>query len=120
MSLVMITHDMGIVAEITDRCVVLYAGKICESAPTTELFMHCRHPYTEGLLSAVPRIDAKKELPVIPGSLPNLLHRPSGCVFHPRCKYAERICREKEPIVEKVDQDHFVACHRWKELNLGN
>ncbi len=118
MSLVMITHDMGIIAEMTSRIVVLYAGQICEIAKTYGLFTHPRHPYTEALLAAVPRLDLRKTLRVIPGNIPNLIEPPTGCRFHPRCKYATSICKKVIPVLEQVELEHFVACHEWRNVEL--
>jgi peptide/nickel transport system ATP-binding protein len=118
MSLVMITHDMGIIAKMTTRVVVLYAGRVCEIAKTVDLYEQPRHPYTATLLAAVPRLDRKKTLTIIPGNIPNLIEPPSGCRFHPRCKYAEPKCEQEQPKLEEVGPDHFVACYRWKELVL--
>jgi len=111
MSMVMITHDMGIVADITSRVVVLYAGRVCEIAPTPVLYEHPRHPYTEALLAAVPRIDQKKKLELIGGNIPNLITPPSGCRFHPRCPNCVDACSQKEPKLKEVHKNHFVACN---------
>ncbi len=118
MSLVMITHDMGIIAEMTERVTVLYAGMVAESTDTKRIFKMPKHPYTEALLQAVPRIDQRKELRVILGNIPNLIDPPSGCRFHPRCPYARDVCSQVVPQLEEVDQGHFAACHRWRELTL--
>ncbi len=118
MSLVMITHDMGIIADLTTRVVVLYAGRVCEIARTLDLFEKPRHPYTAALLAAVPRLDMKKTLRVIPGNIPNLIEPPSGCRFHPRCEYAQEICEKMVPVLEEVGSEHFVACHEWKNISL--
>ena len=118
MTMVMITHDMGIVADMTERVTVLYAGKVMEEADTATLFTEPKHPYTEALLKAVPSVAQTRALEVIPGNIPNLIEPPSGCVFHPRCKYAKDICMKQEPKWEKVADGHYVACHRWGELNL--
>ncbi len=119
MSLVMITHDMGIVAEITQRVQVLYAGMVAEVGETHSLFRKPQHPYTEALLQAVPRIDQRKELRVIPGNIPNLINPPTGCRFHPRCPYAKDICIEKVPPLELTDRGHLSACHFWRTLSLS-
>jgi peptide/nickel transport system ATP-binding protein len=119
MSLVMITHDMGIVAEMTQRVQVLYAGMVAEVGETHSLFKNPQHPYTEALLQAVPRIDKRKELRVIPGNIPNLINPPTGCRFHPRCPYAKEMCKEKTPLLELTDRDHLVACHFWRDLSLS-
>jgi oligopeptide/dipeptide ABC transporter ATP-binding protein len=118
MSMVMITHDMGIIADMTERVTIMYAGRVMEAADTKMAFHDPRHPYTEALLAAVPRVDQRKILEVIPGNIPNLIEPPSGCVFHPRCKYAKQICIDTVPLLEEADKGHLVACLRWKELHL--
>jgi peptide/nickel transport system ATP-binding protein len=118
MSLVMITHDMGVIAKMTTRVVVMYAGNVCEIAKTEDLYEHPRHPYTALLLAAVPRLDRKKTLSIIPGNIPNLIEPPSGCRFHPRCQYATDQCAESAPTLEQIDSDHYVACYRWNFLDL--
>ena len=118
MSLVMITHDMGIIAKMTTRVVVMYAGNVCEIAKTEDLYYRPRHPYTALLLAAVPRLDRRKTLSIIPGNIPNLIEPPSGCRFHPRCKYATARCTEETPALEEVEPDHFVACFEWDSLRL--
>jgi peptide/nickel transport system ATP-binding protein len=118
MSLVMITHDMGIIAKMTTRVVVMYAGNVCEIAKTEDLYEHPRHPYTALLLAAVPRLDRRKTLSIIPGNIPNLIEPPSGCRFHPRCKYATERCSEASPVLEQVGPEHFVACYEWGNLML--
>jgi len=118
MTMVMITHDMGIIADMTERVTVLYAGKVMEVADTPTLFKLPKHPYTEALLKAVPSVKQTRALEVIPGNIPNLIEPPTGCVFHPRCKYAKDICVKKEPELEKVSEGHDVACHFWGELEL--
>ena len=118
MTLVLITHDMGIVAEMSKRVVVLYAGRVAESAGTRDIFSHPKHPYTAALLRAVPRIDRKKGLVPIAGNIPNLITPPSGCRFHPRCQYMIDLCVTKEPPLEGSGEGREVSCHRWKELAL--
>jgi peptide/nickel transport system ATP-binding protein len=118
MSLVMITHDMGIIAKMTTRVVVMYAGNVAEIAKTEDLYYHPRHPYTASLLAAVPRLDRKKTLTIIPGNIPNLIEPPSGCRFHPRCEFATKKCEEAPPVLEEVEPDHFVACYEWKNITL--
>jgi peptide/nickel transport system ATP-binding protein len=115
-SMVLITHDMGLVADLTNRVTVLYAGRVAESADTLTIFRKPLHPYTLALLKAVPRVDEKVELEPIPGNVPNLIYPPSGCRFHPRCKYATDICKEKVPPLEEVHEGHSTACHHWSEL----
>jgi peptide/nickel transport system ATP-binding protein len=115
-SMVLITHDMGLVADLTERVTVLYAGRVAESTDTRTIFRKPLHPYTLALLKAVPRVDEKVELEPIPGNVPNLIYPPSGCRFHPRCKYATDICKEKVPPLEEVHEGHSTACHHWSEL----
>lgn len=118
MSMVMITHDMGIIADMTERVTIMYAGRVMEATETKTIFHEPRHPYTEALLAAVPRVDQRRILEVIPGNIPNLIEPPSGCVFHPRCKYARQICMDSVPPLEETSRGHTVACIRWKELSL--
>jgi len=118
MTLILITHDMGIVAEMTKRVVVLYAGRVAESATTKETFAMPKHPYTSALLKAVPRVDRKKELVPIGGNIPNLITPPSGCRFHPRCKFMQEICVSTEPPLEGIGGGREVSCHRWREITL--
>ncbi len=110
-SVVLVTHDLGVVAESCHRAVVMYAGRIVEEAPVEELFEHPRHPYTEGLLQSIPRIREEKlpELPTIPGSVPDLLELPPGCRFADRCYKADDRCRQQEPELE-LRCDIAVAC----------
>ncbi|ARS88932.1 ABC transporter ATP-binding protein [Natrarchaeobaculum aegyptiacum] len=123
----LVTHDLGVVAECCDRVVVLYAGAAVECAPVESLFYEPSHPYTAGLLASIPRLgDDRDRLPQLPGSIPDLVDRPTGCRFHPRCPYAEAICRTREPTLESVDGDdssggpggdrqpaHRAACHAY-------
>jgi peptide/nickel transport system ATP-binding protein len=118
MSLVMITHDMGIIAKMSTRVVVMYAGHISEIAKTQDLYEHPGHPYTAALLAAVPRLDRKQTLSIIPGNIPNLIEPPSGCRFHPRCKYATVECAKAPPVMEEIEPEHFVACYEWKNIIL--
>jgi peptide/nickel transport system ATP-binding protein len=119
MSMILITHDMGVVAEVADRITVLYAGRVCETADTKTIFYNPLHPYTNALLTAVPSLALRKEkLEVIPGTIPNLVDPPSGCRFHPRCEYAQDVCTKKIPDLLEVESGHYVACHRALELNL--
>jgi len=118
MSMVMITHDMGIIADMTEHVTIMYAGKVMEAADTKTIFHEPKHPYTEALLAAVPRVDQRRILEVIPGNIPNLIEPPPGCVFHPRCKYARQICIDNVPLLEEVGKRHLAACLRWKEISL--
>ena len=117
MNLIMITHDMGVIAETTKKVVVLYAGRVAEIADTRSIFYEPKHPYTVALLKAVPRIDRKSSLTPIGGNIPNLINPPSGCRFHPRCPYATDICKEVVPEVEPAGNG-LVSCHNWKSLSL--
>lgn len=118
MTLVLITHDMGIIAEMTTRIVVLYAGRVAEVASTKDLYKTPRHPYTAALLRAVPRVDRRKQLVPIAGNIPNLIDPPTGCRYHPRCPYATQVCTDKVPPLETTEDGRQVACHHWKELSL--
>jgi len=119
MSMVLITHDMGVVADVADRITVLYAGRVCETADTKTIFYKPKHPYTIALLTAVPSLALRRDkLAVIPGTIPNLIEPPSGCRFHPRCEYAKSICAEKIPSLEEIEPKHFVACHRALEIDI--
>ena len=116
MSVLIITHNMGVVAEICDYVYVMYAGKIMEQAETFELFDHTMHPYTKGLLDSIPRIGQNAErLHTIPGVVPNLLHLPQGCPFSNRCEYATDHCRTEKPQLHPVAPDHQVRCFRCEE-----
>src|SRR6266446_3161249 len=118
-AMVLITHDMGIVADICDRVTVFYAGQVCETGTTEQVFETPKHPYTEALLSSVPSLALRRQkLSVIPGNVPNLIQPPSGCRFHPRCSYARQICIDKDPELESIGDGRLVHCHRWKELDL--
>ena len=112
MAILLITHNLGIVAENCHQVAVMYAGKIVERGPMRMLFRNPRHPYTQGLLRAVPRLDhpVKQPLPTIPGSVPNLLHLPSGCRFRSRCAWAQAKCAEEEPPLQEVEGGHTAAC----------
>jgi len=113
-AIVLITHDLGVVAEVCDHVNVMYAGLIIESGPVHEIFRRPLHPYTQGLLASIPRFDQPdKELSSIPGSVPNLIHPPPGCRFHPRCPYAMPVCKEVRPIPQMEGEEHMVACHLY-------
>ncbi|MET1159327.1 MAG: ABC transporter ATP-binding protein [Thermoprotei archaeon] len=111
MSMILITHNLGVVAEISDRVYVMYAGKIIEHAPVYELFERPLHPYTQALLKSVPNPLKKIErLESIPGTVPNLINPPPGCRFHPRCVRTMDVCRREEPPMIEVEPGHYVAC----------
>lgn len=113
-SMLLITHDLGIVAEICDRVAVMYTGNIIEHAELKTLFKSPLHPYTRGLLDAIPKMNAhKKELGFIPGTLPDLMKLPEGCKFNPRCPHQMEICLKKKPELEEVKEGHFAACHLY-------
>ncbi|MEH2672952.1 MULTISPECIES: ABC transporter ATP-binding protein [Bradyrhizobium] len=115
MAVMLITHAMGVVAETAQRVVVMYAGKVVEEAPVDELFGNPGHPYTQGLIRSIPRIDLdaehKTRLEAIGGSVPILINPPPGCRFAARCKYAMSICTEKEPRLREIAPGHRMACH---------
>ena len=113
---VIITHNLGVIAELCDRVAVMYAGMIVEEAPVEAIFDEPCHPYTQGLLAARARADRAADLASIPGQVPDLRRRPSGCPFHPRCTHARDVCAEVRPPLEEAGSRHRVACHRWKEL----
>ena len=116
MSVLIITHNMGVVAEICDYVYVMYAGKIMEQAETFELFDHTMHPYTKGLLDSIPRTGQNAErLHTIPGVVPNLLHLSQGCPFSNRCEYATDQCRTEKAQLHPVAPDHQVRCFRCEE-----
>jgi len=121
MSILIITHDLGIVADLADQVAVMYAGRIVESASTRELFANPRHPYTLGLFHSRPRLGSrKKRLDVIPGVVPNPIDFPAGCRFHPRCAYTAADCKTTDVTLELVDPNHSSACLRVqrKEIEL--
>jgi oligopeptide/dipeptide ABC transporter ATP-binding protein len=121
MSMILITHDMGVVAGVADRITVLYAGRVCETADTKTIFYKPRHPYTVALLTAVPSLALRKEkLAVIPGTIPNLIEPPTGCRFHPRCEYAEAVCAKEIPRLEEIELGHYVACIRASEIDIAS
>jgi peptide/nickel transport system ATP-binding protein len=115
MAVMLITHAMGVVAETAQRVVVMYAGKVVEEAPVDDLFGDPGHPYTQGLIRSIPRIDLdsahKTRLEAIGGSVPILINPPVGCRFAPRCKFAMGVCTEKEPLLREIAPGHRMACH---------
>ena len=116
-SIIMITHNLGVVAEICDVVYVMYAGKIVETTDVFELFDNPLHPYTNGLMESIPKITEDKEskrLYSIKGMVPNLLYLPKGCRFCPRCEFATDECREKEPDLYEVSKNHYVRCFKYK------
>ncbi|MCC3769216.1 ABC transporter ATP-binding protein [Streptomyces sp. UNOC14_S4] len=127
MGLILITHDLGVVADVADKIAVMYAGRIVETAPVHELYKRPAHPYTRGLLDSIPRLDQKgQELYAIKGLPPNLLHIPTGCAFNPRCPVAQDVCRKDIPELHRVTEQDGTeldgrgsACHFWKETIHG-
>ena len=114
-AIIMITHDLGVIAEMARKVVVMYAGKVVEQAPVERIFASPNHPYTQGLLQSLPRVDkdasgAKQRLQEIPGIVPSLLNLPTGCKFASRCPSVMPQCKEQEPPLEQVAPDHFSAC----------
>ena len=115
-----IAHDLSVIEHISDRVAVMYVGKIVELAETEELFLNPKHPYTEALLSAVPKPDPrlKMERIILSGEVANPANPPPGCYFHPRCRYAKDSCREEGPKLEEISPGHYVSCHFAEELSL--
>jgi peptide/nickel transport system ATP-binding protein len=116
-SVILITHTLGIVREMTDRLYVMYAGDIVEMAVTKHLFANPLHPYTQGLISTVPRLTGGGIASGIPGRIPNYLTPPPGCRFHPRCSHAMDICRTEKPPAYRVNENHDVACFLYRTEN---
>ncbi len=123
MSILFITHDLGVVAEIADRVVVMYAGRAVEEGTVHEIFANPQMPYTLGLMNSIPRVDKAAEhqvrLEAIPGNVPNPLHLPQGCPFNPRCAFVKDKCKEAVPPLEDTGGGHMVRCIRWNELELN-
>jgi len=116
MSVMLITHDLGVVSEIADRVAVMYAGRIFEYGPIEAIFGKMRNPYTRGLMTSIPQLTEKKDrLNAIPGQVPDPMDLPMGCKFHPRCYLMIEECKKEEPPLFQVNGDHFSRCIRWKE-----
>ncbi|MDD3460547.1 MULTISPECIES: ABC transporter ATP-binding protein [unclassified Mesotoga] len=113
-AVMLITHDMGVVAEFCDKVLVMYAGNSVEYASTARLFEKPLHPYTGGLLQAVPRVGRTDELKAIKGTVPDLVNPPSGCRFHPRCPHVMDICKSERPPFIEIEPNHYVACYLFK------
>jgi oligopeptide/dipeptide ABC transporter ATP-binding protein len=116
-ALILITHDLGVVARYAQRVNVMYAGRIVEQGPAREIYKNPKHPYTIGLMESVPRVDGDVNARLVPieGQPPNLAARPKGCPFHPRCRYAQPQCREVDPPLTQVSGEHYKAC--WVDVN---
>ena len=112
MSIIIITHDLGVVAQIADRVAVMYAGRIVENAPVTSVFEQPQHPYTKALVASIPRLhDQPERLQIIEGAPPHLqIEEPAGCAFEPRCAYSQKICTEKRPELSEIRAEHLAAC----------
>ncbi|MEU4836149.1 ABC transporter ATP-binding protein [Streptosporangium sp. NPDC023615] len=121
MGLILITHDLGVVADVADRIAVMYGGRIVEHAPVHDIYRAPAHPYAKGLLDSIPRVDLKgQELYAIKGMPPNLLDMPSGCSFHPRCPYRQDNCVTDPPPLYQIDPVRSSACHYWREVLDGS
>lgn len=115
-SMLMITHDLGIVAEVCDEVSIMYAGRIVEHGTLEDIFDHTSHPYTEGLFESLPNIEKRTEaLKPIPGLMPDPTNLPSGCPFHPRCKYATQLCKTRVPVKTDLSETHSVCCLAYEE-----
>jgi oligopeptide/dipeptide ABC transporter ATP-binding protein len=115
-SVIVITHDLNMAAEVCDRIMVMYAGRIVEEAPVRDFFTTPRHPYTVGLLASRPSLAVDADIPTIPGNVPDLIKRPAGCPFHPRCRWATELCSEQDPAFREIATAHFAACHHVEEV----
>jgi peptide/nickel transport system ATP-binding protein len=122
MSVILITHDLGVIAETCDSVVVMYAGKVAEEGSVYDVFDRPKHPYTKGLLKSIPRLEheRKTHLDTIEGMVPGLLDLPKGCRFENRCPYKKDICDTAPPPIEPVADGHDVSCYRWKEIELDS
>ena len=118
MSVILITHDLGVIAETCDEVVVMYAGKVAEKGTVFDIFDRAAHPYTKGLLKSIPRLNTepKSTLSVIDGMVPGLLDLPEGCRFENRCKFSNQTCVGKAPGLEEIKDQHYVSCLRWQEV----
>ena len=120
MGMILITHDLGVVADVADTIAVMYAGRIMEQADVFDAYARPAHPYTKGLLESIPRLDERgHELRAIGGLPPNLLRMPSGCEFNPRCRYATQTCEQERPALIEVDSYHQAACHYARDIYTG-
>ena len=120
MAILLITHDLGVVAESADRMVVMYAGHIVEEGSTLTVFEGPGHPYTQGLIESVPRLDdVHRRLTVIKGTVPDPADLPPGCPFNPRCPLATEICLEKLPVLEEIETNHSARCFHSDQVRNG-
>ncbi|TVS16827.1 MAG: ABC transporter ATP-binding protein [Gammaproteobacteria bacterium] len=118
MGVMLITHDLGVIAEQCDDVVVMYAGRVAEQAPVKDLFARPLHPYTRGLLDSIPHLETprKSRLPTIAGMVPTLKDLPDGCRFNNRCPHADDRCRREQPLLSRAGDGHLVACHHWQRI----
>ncbi len=120
MAIIYISHDIAVIAEVTQKLAIMYAGRIVETGPTREVFARPRHPYGYLLLNSAPSITGpRRKLAPLKGEPPNLLKPPSGCRFHPRCPFATEKCVNESPPMEQVGEDHFVECWHWEKVPLA-
>ena len=121
MAVLLITHDLGVVAETADHVAVMYAGQVVEYCDVRSAFQRTRHPYTAGLLASLPKLGGVSEtLRVIPGNVPNPVRFPQGCRFHPRCALVQDRCRRELPVLRAIEEGHLVRCHRAEEIAAGS
>jgi peptide/nickel transport system ATP-binding protein len=114
---VLVGHDMGLMAQFSHTLGVMYAGRLVETGPLREIFFHTHHPYSQALIRAVPTLAGDlSEVRAIPGAPPDLVNPPAGCRFHPRCPLADELSQRVEPPLIETEQGHFVACHHWREV----
>ncbi len=115
-AVILITHNLGVAAQFCDKIAVMYAGNVVEYAPTEEIFKKPLHPYTKGLIKAIPRVGKREEIEGIPGTVPDLVYPPPGCRFHPRCsEFIEGLCEKEKPEMIEIEPGHYVACHVYKK-----
>ena len=121
MGILFITHDLGVIAELCDDIVVMYAGRVVEKTSVLSLFKSPKHPYSKGLLDSIPKIETtkRKRLDTIDGQVPSLTEMPSGCRFYNRCPAAEDLCKQQSHTLQQVTPEHYVNCHKWEEANNG-
>jgi len=112
-SILLITHNLGVIAKVCDRIAIMYAGEFAEEATVEKIFENPRHPYSKGLIGSIPKVNQKGELKTIKGSVCNLINPPVGCRFHPRCPFSMEICQKEKPRRVEVEEDHFVFCHLY-------
>ena len=112
-SILLITHNLGVIAKVCDRVAIMYAGELVEEATIEKIFENPKHPYSKGLLGSIPKVDQKGELETIRGGVCDLMNPPLGCRFYPRCPFSMKICQKEKPRRIKVEEDHFVSCYLY-------